>query len=209
MAYKPQRNITAQITKRANKLFNRKPRDFYETPEEAVIPLLPHLTYMTFQEPCAGAGALVRHLEKHGLRCVHQSDIDPQVPGIEKQDALGIKKHILADAIITNPPWDRKLLHPMIDHFAGLAPTWLLFDADWIHTNQSEPYTKFLHKVVCVGRVRWIEGSQSVGFDNAAWYFFDKGKPFEGIELVPKTLYEYHKKKREAAKRKALKPKVF
>ena len=43
----------------------------------------------------------------------------------------------MADMIITNPPWDTKILHPMIEHFRSQNTTWLLFDADWMHTKQS------------------------------------------------------------------------
>jgi hypothetical protein len=42
-----------------------------------------------------------------------------------------------ASMFITNPPWDRKVLHPLIEHLSSIAPTWLLFDADWMHTKQS------------------------------------------------------------------------
>jgi len=56
--------------------FERVPRDFYPTPLAAVPPLIPHLGGVRrLAEPCCGDGALVRHLEAHGLRCVHASDI--------------------------------------------------------------------------------------------------------------------------------------
>jgi hypothetical protein len=77
--------------------------------------------------------------------------------------------------IITNPPWDRKVLHPMINHFAPLKPTWLLFDADWMHTKQSQPYMPFLHKIVSVGRIKWF--GNMTGKDNCAWYLFDAQTP--------------------------------
>ena len=48
--------------------FERKPRDFYPTPIEAVEPLLPHLPEgFKFAEPCAGNGALIEHLESKGV----------------------------------------------------------------------------------------------------------------------------------------------
>jgi len=50
----------------------------------------------------------------------------------------------------------------------------LLFYADWMHTKQSIPYMPYCHKIVSVGRVKWIPGSKSVGKDNCAWYLFDK-----------------------------------
>jgi hypothetical protein len=44
--------------------FERREADFYPTPRVAVVPLIPHLRCIkTFAEPCAGDGALVRHLE--------------------------------------------------------------------------------------------------------------------------------------------------
>ena len=60
--------------KRSN--FERRPGDFYPTPSSAVLPLIPHLRGVrTFAEPCCGDGALVRHLESFGLRCVYAGDI--------------------------------------------------------------------------------------------------------------------------------------
>ena len=60
--------------KRSN--FERIPRDFYPTPDAAVPPLIPYLRGVrTFAEPCCGDGALVRHLESFGLRCVYPGDI--------------------------------------------------------------------------------------------------------------------------------------
>jgi len=51
-----------------------------------------------------------------------------------------------------------------------------LFDADWMHTKQSAILMTYCVKVVSVGRVKWIEGSKSVGKDNCAWYLFDIAK---------------------------------
>ena len=70
----------------------------------------------------------------------------------------------------------------MIEQFSNMAPTWLLFDSDWMHTKQSVPYLTMLKKVVSIGRVKWIEGSSSVGKDNCCWYLFEntpKVKPIE------------------------------
>ena len=56
--------------------FERREADFYPTPKAAVAPLIPHLRGIrTFAEPCAGDGALVRHLEAVGLRCGYSGDI--------------------------------------------------------------------------------------------------------------------------------------
>jgi len=157
--------------------FERKPRDFYPTPIEAVYPLLDHLPDgFRFTEPCAGDGALIEHLETKGI-CIWASDIEPQAVGIYNRSyyQLGSDEIIKSDYIITNPPWDRKVLHPMIEHFIKFKPTWLLFDADWIHTKQSIPYMTMCRKIVSVGRIKWF--GNMTGKDNCAWYLFDKGGP--------------------------------
>lgn len=165
--------------------FKRVPRDFYPTPLEGVIPLLPHVSRGdTFIEPCAGDGALVRHLERNGLHCAGQYDLEPQAPGIVAQDYTQLRA-CDADWIITNPPWDRKLLHPMIEYFRQLAPTWLLFDADWAHTKQSAPLMPYCRKIVSVGRLKWIPESKMTGKDNCAWYLFVR---HEGeTTFIPRT----------------------
>lgn len=158
----------------------RKPRDLYETPERPVAPLLPFLPKGTrFVEPCAASGLLVGHLEGAGHWCVAASDIHPLNPDYGTLDALQLPRPPDGTMIITNPPWSRELLHPMIVHFSDLAPTWLLFDADWAHTGISKPYRERCRKIVSVGRVKWVfEGSKVPGFDNAAWYEF--GEPRAG-----------------------------
>jgi DNA modification methylase len=145
----------------------------------------------TFIEPCAGDGRLVDHLESLGMRCLGAYDIEPQSDRVVHKDAFHITAEDLngADLIITNPPWDRKILHGLMAHFASMVPSWLLFDADWMHTKQAVPYLPACGHIVSVGRVKWIEGSKSVGKDNCAWYGFGghsgptvfHGKQVEGI----------------------------
>jgi hypothetical protein len=172
------------MSKRAAQ-FERKERDFYPTPEAAVLPLLPHLPKdATFDEPCAGDGALVDSLQRAGLSCLYAADIHPMRDDIHTWDALNSPVvSALADYIITNPPWDRKTLHPMIEAFSNLRPTWLLFDADWMHTRQSARFMPLLRKIVSVGRVKWIPDSKMTGKDNCAWHLFDakKAGPIEFV----------------------------
>lgn len=158
--------------------FIRIPRDFYPTPLEAVKPLLPHLpSAFTYIEPCAGDGALIDHLDGVGGFALVKADIEPQRDDISDNDAMELQHGKDADYIITNPPWDRKILHPMIEHFSALRPTWLLFDADWVHTKQSAPFQPYLRKIVSVGRVKWIPDSKMTGKDNCAWHLFDQNNP--------------------------------
>ena len=148
--------------------FERRPGDFYPTPRSAVLPLIPHLRGIrTFAEPCCGDGALVRHLEAHGLRCVYTGDISTG------QDALARSSYGDPDAIITNPPHKRPLLHPLIQHFQRIAPTWLLIDQDWSATKQAVPYLGACTDIIAIGRLVWIPGTKDSGKGNFAWYRFD------------------------------------
>ena len=159
--------------------FERLPRDYYPTPLAAVEPLIPHLPYtFDYVEPCAGDGRLVQYIDQltdgHG-ECLFACDIEPQSDRVRQGDALTLSLggYGVVDCCITNPPWERKFLHEFIDHWIQVCPTWLLFDADWMHTKQSAVYMTYCSKVVSVGRVKWIEGSKSVGKDNCCWYLFD------------------------------------
>lgn len=158
--------------KRSN--FKRNKHDLYKTPVEAVYPLLAHVKG-TFVEPCAGDGRLIRHLEKFGMKCTYACDIDPLAPGIEKRDVMLFDTNLpQAGAIITNPPWSRPLLHGMIDSFRRQAPTFLLFDTDWMHCVQAIEYLHYCSHIISVGRVRWFEGTNQTGKDNCSWYRFQK-----------------------------------
>ena len=164
------------MTKRASGKFARRAQDAYDTPESAVLPLLRHLPKKgTFWEPCAGSAELIRHIiSYHDEWTAWASDVEPRADGVIGADALGdYLPQGDFDCIITNPPWTREILHPLIDRFRNLAPTWLLFDADWAHTKQAAPYLEFCHRIVSVGRVSWM-GNGVSGFDNCAWYLFDK-----------------------------------
>jgi hypothetical protein len=159
--------------KRSN--YERVPRDFYPTPYDAVRPLLPHLAERTsFAEPCAGDGRLIAHLTAAGHICDWASDIEPRADGIIRCDARKVAPVVATDAAITNPPWERETLHAIIASWSAQMPTWLLFDADWMHTKQAAPYLPWLRKIVSVGRVKWIPDSPFTGKDNCCWYLFDQ-----------------------------------
>ena len=148
--------------------FERIPRDFYPTPLKAVPPLIPHLRGVrTFAEPCCGDGALVCHLESFGLRCVYQGDI------ANGRDALATADYGGADVIVTNPPYQRPLMHALIAYFARILPTWLLLESDWAHTKQASPFMSCCSDIVSVGRLRWIAGTTMSSKENFAWYRFD------------------------------------
>ena len=155
--------------------FKRKDKDFYRTwDKRATPPLLPHLPLrFSFDEPCSGDGALYDQLATDSRRLARASDIETHHDFQDKIDVFDLTD-CQGDMFITNPPWSRDILHPLIVHLSNIAPTWLLFDADWAHTKQSTPYMALCQKIVSVGRLRWIEGSKHDGKDNCAWYLFDK-----------------------------------
>lgn len=159
--------------------FDRIPRDWYPTPFEAVRPLLPHIAdrERRYIEPCAGDGALIEHLAGYH-DCVGAYDIEPRRSKgrnlILAKDATTYQYPGRADCFITNPPWSRNVLHPIIANLSRQLPTWLLFDADWMHTRQSAQFMPWCRKIVSVGRVKWIPDSKMTGKDNCAWYLFDQ-----------------------------------
>ena len=162
--------------KRSNK--PRRKNDLYRTPAEAIAPLIPHLKpRFRFAEPCAANGQMVDALRRSGGRLTEALDIMPGRGDVARGDALtwrmSDRPGRAADYIITNPPWTRAILHPLIEHLSDQRPTWLLFDADWIHTRQAGPYLWRLRRVVSVGRVKWLPGTKMTGKDNAAWHLLD------------------------------------
>jgi hypothetical protein len=149
-------------------------RQDYATPLHALEPVIPFLKaegIRTFAEPCCGAGNLVSLLENVvGLRCVYSGDI---TQGLDARAEFSFGG---CNAIITNPPWRRDLMHPLIDHFLNVGfATYLLFDADWPHTKQAAPFLPYCSHIISAGRVKWIPGSKYTGKDNAAWFRFQGG----------------------------------
>jgi hypothetical protein len=146
----------------------RHKNDLYQTPYHAVPPLIPWLRGIrTFAEPCCGDGDMVRHLESFGLRCVYAGDLSTG------QDALASTDYNDPDVIITNPPYTRSVMHPMIEHFRKIAPTWLLLEQDWCGTKQATPLLRSCTDMLPIGRVQWMAEKKGAGFDNSVWARFD------------------------------------
>lgn len=150
--------------KRSN--FPRIDKDFYRTTDpRAVRPLFEYYdgSKLIYYEPCVGRGDLIELLKPYG-ECVGRSDY--------RLDARTTLYRTSAKCFITNPPWTRELLHPIIENLRQQLPTWLLFDADWMFTAQSRPYMQYCKTILPVGRLKWIPGTTDVGKDNCAWYLF-------------------------------------
>lgn len=166
------------MSKRSFQKFKRRKGDRYLTVDpKPVQVLLKHLPpRIRFAEPCAGKGHLSDQLVRAGHTAEYLGDTNPGRGDIVCQDALSWniserpKRRI--SYIITNPVWTRPVMHEMIVRFSSMRPTWLLFDADWAHTDQAAPYRHLCQKIVSVGRVSWM-GNGVGGYDNCAWYLFD------------------------------------
>jgi hypothetical protein len=175
------------MAKRTKTKNNRRKADYYQTWEErAAWPLLLHLPpRQTFISPCAGAGHLIAHLERHGLRCIEALEKYPKRKGlmidparIQRGDAMKLERGALArlsgTVYIENPPWSVPVLHPMIAHLSAQLPTWFLFSSDWASTDQAQPYLPYCRKIVAVGRLKWFPETPDHSADNVSWYLFDQ-----------------------------------
>jgi hypothetical protein len=60
---------------------------------------------------------------------------------------------------------------------------WLMIDAGWVHTRQSQPYLPRLRTIVSVGRVKWVRDSPFTSKDDCAWHLFDRLQP-DGIAIT-------------------------
>lgn len=164
--------------KRSN--FERIEKDKYYTFDPRAYVPLEKIRPTTFYEPCAGEGDMVKALSEMGFDCTGASDIEPSdLFPVPTKDALELTKEDLNDAelIITNPPWTRSVLHPMIEHFSSLVPSVLLFDADWAYTKQAREYLdEYCIMIMPIGRLKWRKDTKQQGKDNAAWYFFHPNK---------------------------------
>lgn len=153
-----------------------RPRDFWSTPPECVVPLVPHLTgdiiKHGFVEPCAGAGALVDALAACGVKCIVAFDIAPQRAGIKTGDASKITVPGPSIPIVTNPPWNRDMLEPILANIIGKTTVWLLLPLDYATNVWTNPYMRHVNKIVPLGRVSWL-GNGKAGMDNSCWYRFD------------------------------------
>jgi len=144
------------MSKRSN--MEKIPRDLYETIDPNSVPsvFLDRVRGSRYAEPCCGSGQLADRLGDAAV-CKWASDIHPLGYGI-KWDAMCLSKHELArcDLIITNPPYTKDVLLPMIDHFVRLKPTWLLLPADLMHNKYFRPYMRMCNEVISVGRLYWF-----------------------------------------------------
>jgi hypothetical protein len=121
----------------------------------------------TYAEPCAGAGHLIDLLEPHGFCCLFGLELEPQAGRdggtrnrwpIATGNALHLGERDLAgvSVLISNLPWHRDWLHPLIWHLASLRPLWSLHDASWAYTDQAAAFGPICTDIAAVGRLKWF-----------------------------------------------------
>lgn len=167
-------------------------RDWYPTKDPAaVVALAPFLWpsqghQTRYIEPCAGDGSLIDLLASSGppVTCVAAYDIDPQRGDVVQKNCLFLTVDDVArtDCFITNPPYEWKMLQPILEYLPSLLPTWLLLPADMAQNKRMSDYMSVCSDLVSVGRLWWFEnedGKKVKGVDNYCWYKFDHA--YEGF----------------------------
>lgn len=171
--------------------FDKVPRDFYPTVDPfAVVPLIPYIRGLRYAEPCYGNGDLEDLLYDVAF-CAWRSDVRETVGCSKVIDALELTSQDLrgASIIITNPPFTKSILLPLIDHLTSLKPCWLLLPADIMHNGYFTEYMQKCLYVVSIGRLRWFRDSKSKSKDNFCWYYWSMS-PTKTTTTFVKT---YHK----------------
>lgn len=157
--------------------YERKERDFYETPAWATVALLRHLprTPQCIWEPASGSGKMENALKQSGY-FVFGSDIETGTDFLRQHAPVGGGP----DAIITNPPYALatefvahalRLMEPM----RGLVGMLLRTDFDHAKTRQYlfSGCPQFAKKVVLTQRIKWFEDSKGQPSFNHAWFIWD------------------------------------
>lgn len=160
-------------------------RDWYPTKDPAAVAVLtPYLWHHSeatrYIEPCAGDGSLIDLLASSGppVTCAAAYDIYPQRADVVQKNCLFLQKSDCkgAHVFITNPPYEWKMLQPILEHLPRLLPTWLLLPADMMHNKRMAPYMSVCDTIQSVGRLWWFKGGDGKtirGVDNFAWFKFD------------------------------------
>lgn len=98
----------------------RRENDFYPTPPEPTVALLPHLKDWPRRawEPACGDGGIAKPLERGGFDVVGTDLVDRGygTGGVDFMQTTAL----LAPSIVTNPPFG-KLAHPFIEHALDLG----------------------------------------------------------------------------------------
>lgn len=179
-----------------NSNYERKDRDFYETPEWVTEALLPHIPLESGSrvwECAAGRGKIGRVLLRKFS--VAMTDIEPNAAwGIERKDFIRSPDALanwVPTGIFTNPPYEHaaefcRIALEHMRHVDGVVG--MLFKTDFDHAKtRSDLFGRcpaFAKKIVLTKRIVWFEpphGAKGKGpSENHAWFIWDwkhKGPP--------------------------------
>lgn len=170
-----------------NSGYERKPHEQYDTPEWVTHTLVQvlHERYprLVVWEPAMGAGKMVQALRERSWWTVHGSDIQQCVDFLQAQPADDY------NAIITNPPYSRRLSEAFVRRALdlmrpvnGLVAMLLRVDFDSA-TTRADMFADcpaWSKKIVLRKRIMWFvppprpDGKKPAGpSENHAWYVWD------------------------------------
>lgn len=159
------------------------PLGFYPTLPSTIEPLLPLLPKRTrFIEPCAGDYSLAGYLEQHGHECVFASDLEPRHEEVCVRDA---GKHdfrsIQADMVITNFPYRKQLLKPILENLIPQIDIWMVIYSSWLDTLWAAKFMEHAAIELPIGRARWPLGVEvtdpgGAGKRDFSWVLFTPTK---------------------------------
>lgn len=176
---------------------HRHADDFYRTPEETIRALLRVEQFRsTVWEPACGDGAISRVLEAHGYSVV-SSDIVDRGFGEGGIDFLATTE-LLADDVVTNPPYDDDLPERFAVHALALGArkVALLCRLSWLEGLERYRHL-FKHRqlariwVFSARQTLWrgddLAAEDDGGMTPYAWFVFerDHSGPWSGDWLVP------------------------
>lgn len=139
---------------------------------------------VTVLEPCAGAGHMVRELERHGATVIAwEKEIYPDQPASIKVGRDFFKQHYLpagVELIVTNPPFDKPV--PFIVHALHMLPNGhvaMLLRHEWMCGKGTKDQrqsllcdTRFKAYVPILGRPVWHEEVKNGPRHNYGWYIW-------------------------------------
>jgi hypothetical protein len=184
--------------KRSKDTFAQVSKDYWPTIDpRAIPPIADYVQGLRYAEPMCGQGHLIE-LIGDVATCLWASDIHvgdgySAKPKCHQRDAttIDLDTFMGVDCIISNPPFQEKMLLPILDHLMQSSkPSWLLLPADRLHVKYMSPYLQKCEMVLSIGRLKWFANDdprlwddEKQAFkkntdptDNYAWFKFTNKK---------------------------------
>jgi hypothetical protein len=175
--------------------YERKDNDYYPTPTwvtEALLPFIPKRIRRIW-EPAAGCGAMSEVLRAnfYGVLATDINEFSPLA--IKALDFLEASSSDWAEAIVTNPPYNRaaEFCRKSVDIMMqrnGFVALLLAenFDCARGRADLFGECPFFAAKVILTKRIKWFDGEGSPS-SNHAWFLWDS----KVVGIDPKVCYVY------------------